>query len=70
MRDRIQDDRRTEQLTLIKGNHRFVFYYPRGYEPSVLDAMHDMAANPESPFDLEDLSILDRQMWQKYSAKT
>jgi hypothetical protein len=53
------------QLSLVKGEERFVFRYSAGQEPEVIDAFAEMAANPESCFDWFDAAVLSYQMGRR-----
>ena len=53
------------QLSLIKGEERFVFRYQQGQEPRVVDAFADLAANRESSFDWFDAAVLSYQMGRR-----
>jgi hypothetical protein len=53
------------QLSLVKGEERFVFRYQTGQEPEVIDAFADLAGNPESVFDWFDAAVLSYQMGRR-----
>ena len=53
------------QLSLVKGEERFVFRYQSGQEPDVIDAFADLAGNPESVFDWFDAAVLSYQMGRR-----
>ena len=53
------------QLSLVKGEERFVFRYQQGQEPRVVDAFAEMAANRESSFDWFDAAVLSYQMGRR-----
>ena len=50
------------QLSLIKGDHRYVFRYLPGNEPKVLDAFAKMANAREASFDWFDAAVMSYQM--------
>jgi hypothetical protein len=49
-------------LTLIKGEHRFVFRYREGQEGLVLSSLVELAGRDESEFDWFDAALLGRQL--------
>ena len=53
------------QLSLVKGEERFVFRYQQGQEPHVVDAFSELAANRESNFDWFDAAVLSYQMGRR-----
>ncbi len=53
------------QLSLVKGDHRYVFRYRAGREADVIEAFASMASNPESPFDWFDAAVLSYQMGRR-----
>ena len=53
------------QLSLIKGDERFIFRYPTGGEAEVIDAFANMAGNRESSFDWFDAAVLSYQMGRR-----
>lgn len=53
------------QLSLVKGEERFVFRYQCGQEPVVIDAFAELAGNPESSFDWFDAAVLSYQMGRR-----
>ena len=53
------------QLSLVKGEERFVFRYRAGHEPDVIDAFAALAANKESRFDWFDAAVLSYQMGRR-----
>jgi len=50
------------QLSLTKGDHRYVFRYLPGGEPKVLDAFAKMANTREASFDWFDAAVMSYQM--------
>jgi hypothetical protein len=61
-------NRKTEairQLSLVKGEERFVFRYQDGQEGRVVDAFAELAANRESRFDWFDAAVLSYQMGRR-----
>lgn len=53
------------QLSLVKGEERFVFRYQSGGEAEVIDAFAEMAADPNSRFDWFDAAVLSYQMGRR-----
>jgi len=53
------------QLSLVKGEERFVFRYRSGQEAEVVDAFAELAANQESRFDWFDAAVLSYQMGRR-----
>jgi len=53
------------QLSLVKGEERFVFRYQQGQEPRVVDAFAELAADRESSFDWFDAAVLSYQMGRR-----
>jgi len=53
------------QLSLVKGEERFVFRYKAGQEPEVIDSFAGMAADTENAFDWFDAAVLSYQMGRR-----
>lgn len=53
------------QLSLVKGDERFVFRYQAGQEASIVDAFASMAADERSRFDWFDAAVLSYQMGRR-----
>ena len=53
------------QLSLVKGEERFVFRYPPGQEAQVIDAFASLAADQSSDFDWFDAAVLSYQMGRR-----
>ena len=53
------------QLSLVKGEERFVFRYQQGQEPKVVDAFAELASDRESSFDWFDAAVLSYQMGRR-----
>jgi len=53
------------QLSLVKGEERFVFRYQAGQEAQVIDSFATMAADRSSRFDWFDAAILSYQMGRR-----
>ncbi len=53
------------QLSLVKGEERFVFRYEQGHEPRVVDAFAELAADRASSFDWFDAAVLSYQMGRR-----
>lgn len=57
--------REMRQLSLVKGEERFVFRYQTGQESEVIDAFASMAADETSCFDWFDAAVLSYQMGRR-----
>lgn len=55
----------TRQLSLVKGDERFIFRYQSGQEAEIIDSFASMASNPESKFDWFDAAVLSYQMGRR-----
>lgn len=55
----------TQQLSLVKGSHRYVFRYPAGCEADVIGAFASLASDPGSNFDWFDAAVLSYQMGRR-----
>ena len=53
------------QLSLVKGEERFVFRYQAGQEAEVIDAFASMASDQRSTFDWFDAAVLSYQMGRR-----
>lgn len=53
------------QLSLVKGEERFIFRYQAGQEAEVIDSFASMASNPDSKFDWFDAAVLSYQMGRR-----
>ncbi len=53
------------QLSLVKGEERFVFRYQAGHEAEVIDSFASLAANRRSRFDWFDAAVLSYQMGRR-----
>jgi hypothetical protein len=53
------------QLSLVKGNHRFVFRYQAGREADIIATFASMAADSEQEFDWFDAAVLSYQMGRR-----
>ncbi len=53
------------QLSLVKGEERFVFRYQAGQEAEVIDAFASMASDQSSEFDWFDAAVLSYQMGRR-----
>lgn len=53
------------QLSLVKGEERFVFRYQTGQEAEVIDAFASLAADRSSRFDWFDAAVLSYQMGRR-----
>ena len=55
----------TRQLSLVKGDRRYVFRYTSGEEAAVIQAFSEMAADESHPFDWFDAAVLSYQMGRR-----
>jgi hypothetical protein len=53
------------QLSLVKGNPRYVFRYENGREADIIAAFAAMAADSESEFDWFDAAVMSYQMGRR-----
>jgi len=53
------------QLSLVKGDHRYVFRYQAGGEADIIAAFASMAADAEHEFDWFDAAVLSYQMGRR-----
>lgn len=53
------------QLSLVKGDHRYVFRYKAGREADIISAFAEMAADGEQEFDWFDAAVLSYQMGRR-----
>lgn len=52
-------------LSLIKGQHRYLFRYFEGRETEVLAAFVQLAGDPEHEFDWYDAAVMSYQMGKR-----
>ncbi len=52
-------------LSMVKGEHRYVFRYVEGGESQLLGSFVALANDPESEFDWFDAAVLSYQMGQQ-----
>lgn len=55
----------TRQLSLVKGNHKYVFRYQAGREADIIAAFASMAADAGQEFDWFDAAVLSYQMGRR-----
>jgi hypothetical protein len=53
------------QLSLVKGEHRYVFRYKAGREADIISAFAEMAADGQQDFDWFDAAVLSYQMGRR-----
>ena len=53
------------QLSLVKGNHRYVFRYQAGREADIIATFASMASEAEQEFDWFDAAVLSYQMGRR-----
>ena len=61
--------RTVRQLSLVKGEHRFVFRYAAGREADVVSAFGSMASEPDLGFDWFDAAVLSYQMGRRLESE-
>lgn len=59
--------REIRTLSLVKGQHTFLFRYEVGREKAVLDSLAEMVKNRDLPFDWFDAAVLSHQLGQHLS---
>jgi hypothetical protein len=52
-------------LSMVKGEHRYVFRYEEGCESDLLSSFVALANDPDSEFDWFDAAVLSYQMGQQ-----
>lgn len=52
------------RLTLVKGEHRWLFRWSVGDEPSIINSVADLARNPDMPFDWLDAAVVCKHIAQ------
>lgn len=57
------------QLSLVKGEERFVFRYQPGQEAEVIDAFASMASDQDNRFDWFDAAVLSYQMGRRLESE-
>ena len=55
----------TRQLSLVKGDHRYLFRYRPGNEADVIAAFAGLASDDSSDFDWFDAAVLSYQMGRR-----
>ena len=53
------------QLSLVKGEERFVFRYQAGQEAEIIDTFASLASDQSSRFDWFDAAVLSYQMGRR-----
>lgn len=53
------------QLSLVKGDHRYVFRYQAGREADIISSFAEMAADADQEFDWFDAAVLSYQMGRR-----
>ena len=53
------------QLSLVKGEHRYVFRYQSGREAEIIGVFAEMAADSQREFDWFDAAVLSYQMGRR-----
>lgn len=53
------------QLSLVKGNHRYVFRYQAGREADIISSFAEMASDTDQEFDWFDAAVLSYQMGRR-----
>lgn len=57
------------RLSLLKGEHQFVFQYPPGAESEIVASFASLASDPDSEFDWYDAAVLSYQMGRQVEAE-
>ena len=57
------------QLSLVKGEERFVFRYQAGQEPEVIDAFASLASDQASVFDRFDAAVHSYQKGRRHETE-
>ena len=55
----------TRQISLVKGEQRYIFRYSSGQEVDVIDAFASMASDKLTEFDWFDAAVLSYQMGRR-----
>jgi hypothetical protein len=53
------------QLSLVKGNHKYVFRYKAGREADIISSFAEMASDANQEFDWFDAAVLSYQMGRR-----
>lgn len=53
------------QLSLVKGQHKYVFRYQAGREADIIASFADLAADEQHDFDWFDAAVLSYQMGRR-----
>jgi hypothetical protein len=56
---------KTRQLSLVKGQERYVFRYQPGDEAGVIETFAEQANDPQNEFDWFDAAVLSYQMGRR-----
>ena len=55
----------TQQLSMVKGDEKFIFYYELGQEQKLSDHLINMARNDETSFDWFDAAVMSYQLGRR-----
>ncbi len=58
-------DQEIRQLSLVKGEHRYLFRYRPGAEADVIGAFATLASSADTDFDWFDAAVLSYQMGRR-----
>lgn len=62
---RTDSDTLTRTLSLVKGEHRFIFKYEDGEEEAVVSSFLDLAVDKKSTFDWYDAVLMSSQLGRR-----
>lgn len=63
------NDRTIRQLSLVKGDHKYLFRYRPGSEADVIGALANLASDTQSEFDWFDAAVLSYQMGRRIESE-
>ena len=63
------NDAGLRQLSLVKGEHRFLFRYRPGSEADVIGALASLAGDTNTDFDWFDAAVLSYQMGRRLESE-
>jgi hypothetical protein len=63
------NDRTIRQLSLVKGEHKYLFRYRPGNEADVIGALANLASDTQSEFDWFDAAVLSYQMGRRIESE-
>jgi hypothetical protein len=63
------NERTIRQLSLVKGDHKYLFRYQPGNEADVIGALANLASDTQSEFDWFDAAVLSYQMGRRIESE-